>query len=194
MTQPRLHFTIFGGTRVKSNTASSVVRDRLAQHRTAAKRALRERQEQIKQWRKRRHLTAPNLVWPSIKLVLLSVAIGPLVGGVFYNWMIWPIPFSYIIGAPYALATALVLLIWLHHESVGTTRRRFDDVLLGLGASFVVAIPIFLFYSWVNLQKSDAVLVALYVAHGVFASAAITPFLASRFRAARLEIMAAYLQ
>jgi hypothetical protein len=162
--------------------------------------------------------TALSLLGPSIKLVFLAVALGPLFGGFLFNLAIFPIPFSYLLGAPYALVTSLLVLIWLRLEPVGVKHSFLSDALLGLAMSAVVAVPLCLFFSlskfgsgiilaplimfdWsyvllfipivgtLGLKDNFGLWLAVfYIAHALFTSALMTPLLAPRFRAARLQV------
>ena len=57
------------------------------------------------------------------KIVGKAVLMGPLIGGLPYLWLIFPIPFAYLIGAAPALIGGACFALWLRADGLPSTTQ-----------------------------------------------------------------------
>ena len=75
------------------------------------------------------------------RFTLWSVALGPLIGGAPFNWMLYPIPFAYMAGAVPALISgvlaALIIATFATHFSFGLITRLLVGAACGAAGCFL---------------------------------------------------------
>jgi hypothetical protein len=116
-------------------------------------------------------LRAPGLAWlPAVwrrqatwKTVLWFGFWGPLVGGLPYVWLLFPIPFAYFIGGLPALFTGLLFACWAHAGPLPKAKwRALVGALCALAAAAVSVVPFV-----VAAERPEWFMPAVIALHGV---------------------------
>jgi hypothetical protein len=130
-----------------------------------------------------------------------AILFGPLIGGAPYNWLLFPVLFSYLLGFVPALLGGLLFAWWLDPAAnlakpgialgavvgalCGTAGCWLSMGLLGLRWTSDFGLPDLIARAPIAVAQTEN---WLFVAHGTFAGAVLGGFLGRTFKNSRIPV------